>query len=714
MKIFNLVALVLVALVLSVLTTSTIAASWDIREAWKDNSGVLTKAAQPGAGFSFTYNGVSVGPVFSADWKQTVADDTRNGISKTTLTHASGLAVTREMRVLSDFDAVEYKLHFKNVTNKALNPISAVRALNVSFDVPAIDEICIISGGGGLDDSFLPPRSFAIRKNCFAPTAPDIGTLGLTTEGGRSSNKDLPFFFIQNETRQEGIFVAFGWSGQWEAFAVRNIPTGMLSVTGKIPELEIALEPGEEIGGPTVLLGLYKGASIDGSNRLRRLIRDEYTPKLGGERVLPMATYDHFWNVGVDFDEPLLKRLADGAAAMNQEYFLLDAGWYTGASKKNGFHTAVGNWEVDKVKLPNGLGPIADYVRSRGLKFGLWFEPERVASGTQLAKEHPEWILWEREPKKESLFIREKREIFPGHAYFTKSYGLLDYGQREAQQWAKNLLESYIRDYGVKYIRYDFNIDPLPYWDANDEPNRRGMTQLQHVQGFYAVIDWIRERYPDVVLEGSASGGRRIDLETTRRFHRFWISDYTVDPSIIRFHLFGINHFLPGNYNYIQYTLPSPLQKDFQSDDLGFRSLFGGAFGTGGRLDLWPDEMRQKARFHVKTWKKLRRYLVEDYYPLSRQPDDLESWSGWQFQDPEDQSGFIQTFRTRTPSATHRFFIHKLDEKARYRFTDMDGMASFEVLGSTAMTKGVEIEQVPMSSKVFMYEKISAERQISE
>lgn len=116
--------------------------------------------------------------------------------------------------------------------------------------------------------------------------------------------------------------------------------------------------------------------------------------------------------------------------------------------------------------------------------------------------------------------------------------------------------------------------------------------------------------------------------------------------------------------------------------------------------------MKRKARLHVATWKKLRRYLVEDYYPLSAQPGDLESWSGWQFQDPKDQSGFIQTFRTRTADATHRFALHKLDENARYRFTDAYSMESSEMTGLDAMTSGFAVTQEPMSSKVLTYAKI--------
>jgi alpha-galactosidase len=443
-----------------------------------------------------------------------------------------------------------------------------------------------------------------------------------------------------------------------------------------------------------VLLGVYQGQLAEGSNELRRLIRREYTPRLDGKEFIPAATYD-IWELEDTFDEYLLRKLADAAVATGQEYFILDAGWNPG----NSWWNSVGNWEqVNTSKLPNGLRPVADYVRSKGLKFGLWFEPERVVRGTQLAKAHPDWILWKRErmPSRDEEWPLEEQ-----------TDGLLDYGRPEVQRWVRELLDRYITDYDIRYIRYDLNIDPLPYWNANDEPTRRGVTQLRHVQGFYSVIDWIREHHPSTVLEGCAAGGRRIDLETARRFQTFWISDYTVDPSIVRFHLFGINHFLPGNYHYIEYTLPSPKQKDFQPDDLGFQSLFGGAFGTGGRVDLWPEGMKRRALVHVETWKKLRRYLVKDFYPLSGQPSDIKSWSGWQFQDPKDKSGFVQTFRTNTPEPTHHFVIHKLDERARYRFTDVYSNRTFDVDGATAMKQGIEVAQDPMSSRVFTYEEIA-------
>lgn len=676
-----------------------------ISDAWTNNRSVFAQAILPGCGFSFRYDGRTVGTAFTDDWKIVAPQDRRDGWSRVEAVHGSGLKVTRSLRIYPDFKAAEFSLAFENVGPNKLPPISALHALNMSFG-KQLHKSCVISSGGGLYDSFYPPRTFAIRKNSFSPSVPNVGKVELTTDGGRSSNKDLPFWFVHNEEHHEGLFAAFGWTGQWGALVMCDPGADALTLKGRIPEVNICLEPGEKLEGPSVLVGLYQGALADGSNQLRRLIRDEFTPKLAGQQFLPMAMYDHWFDVGEDFDEALLKKLADAAAEVGQEYFLLDAAWYAGAIADNagGFSAGLGNWnQVDTTKLPNGLAAVAQHVRAKGLKFGLWFEPERVAAGSWLAKEHPDWILWDHGKMTSawSWMIENNPEM----KWLDRRYGLLDYSRVEVQEWARAMMDRYLSEHDIRYVRHDFNLEPLPYWEANETADRKGALQMRHIRGLYAVIDWLRARHPNTVFEGCASGGRRIDLETARRFHTFLISDHVADPAIMRFHLFGINHFLPGNYHWVAYTLPTPLQKQFEPDDLGAQSLFGGAFGASGRVDRWSGEMRAFMRRHVEVWKTLRRYLIEDYYPLTAQPDSLTSWSGWQFHDPQDQSGFMQTFRTDTADATHRFFPRGLDEAGRYRFTDAYSAASFELIGGQAMSQGIEVTQDAMSSRVFKYKR---------
>jgi hypothetical protein len=179
----------------------------------------------------------------------------------------------------------------------------------------------------------------------------------------------------------------------------------------------------------------------------------------------------------------------------------------------------------------------------------------------------------------------------------------------------------------------------------------------------------------------------------------------------VRHHLQGINRLLPGNYSYVYYTLPAVADPGPEKvNALAVQSRFGGAFGTGDMAtpNRWTPIVKSEVRRHVDVWKTLRRYLIEDYYPLGEeQPRKLESWSGWQFQDSADHSGFIQTFRTKTPDSKHRWLLKGLQDGARYRFEDAYSRQSFEVLGEVAMTEGIELTQEPMSSRVLTYKKSS-------
>jgi alpha-galactosidase len=654
----------------------------DLSDIWKSHE-LFGSALLPGPGFAFSYGGhPAVAP-------EGVQHKSTGSSIETVFRYADGIQAIRTVKLLQDFSAVEYAIRFHNAGAGRSKAIDKVEALHASFSPQVLHDLYVLSSGGGTAEGTYPPNAFTIKKHLFAATVPTGGEVTLTTAGGRSSNLDLPFYFVHSEKLSSGIFIGVGWTGQWESTISANFDEVVtshagLSLRAGIPDLHIELEPGEEISGPTILMGSYRGAVADGSNRLRRLIQQHYTPQLDGNKMTVIATYDAWWNIQEDFDEALLKPIVDVAAEVGEEYFLLDAAWYIGSNGTEGFSGGVGNWDqVDARKFPSGLNHFADYVRSRGLKFGLWFEPERVRRGTILDKEHPDWTIWLND---------------------NENYGLLDYGRVDVQEWVKEMMDRYIKQCGIKYIRHDFNIDPLPFWNSHDKPNRRGISQIRHIEGFYKVIDYIRDAHPATVLECCASGGRRIDLETARRFHTYWISDSTEDPAIDRFHLQGINCFLPGNYSYVQYTLPLSSQKDFTPRDIDYLSLFGGAFGVGGRLDLWPAAQKERFATLEKIHRRLRPFLMEDYYALLPQSMDLGGWDAWQFHNPRTNSGFVQAFRHDSAVASLNIPIFAVVSGDNYEFEDPVTGEKMQTPGAVAGKDGLLFQLDKMSSRILLYQ----------
>jgi alpha-galactosidase len=215
------------------------------------------------------------------------------------------------------------------------------------------------------------------------------------------------------------------------------------------------------------------------------------------------------------------------------------------------------------------------------------------------------------------------------------------------------------------------------------------------------VADWVRAHYPSTILEGCASGGRRIDLETVRRFHVFWISDETISPLIVRHHLHGAHYFLPGNYLYRVFA--EQLQdSEKQFPEIDYQSFFGGALGFGGRLETWTPAMIEQARRNVEIYKSLRRFLVEDYYPLFEQPQSLDAWDGAQYHDPSTQEGFVLVYRLDSPLSTVEVKLHGLEPAATYEFRDPYTQETFTKKGS----QGVTLKSDRMTGHVLIYKRI--------
>lgn len=634
-------------------------------------------ARQPG--FSFKYKNETIGPSLPAGWTMHEVD-LGQGKKQVIIREPGGLRVIWQTTEYPEYQSVEYTLQFKNTSLRDLPPLTELRSVDLAFGTKSLGDPVIYSSGGGTLDGYYPPEAFTIHKRILAadyyPTQMVLETLG-----GRSSNKDLPFLALEDQKNEGGVYLAIGWSGQWQVTLTRDPRTRTFQIAGGIPDIDLSLEPGEEITSPRILVGFYAGSFAEGCNKLRRLLYRRFTPEVAGSKPLPLAVYDHWWGTESTINENTARERAAGAAKLGQEYFLLEPGWYADSGIET-WYQSVGNWaQENRVNFPAGVKAFANYVRSQGVNFGLWLEPERAWKGTLLAQEHPDWVTF-----------------LPGN-----DNGLVDFGLPAVREWAKKLFNEKIREYDARYIRWDFNVSPLPYWELKDQvrPHRKGISQIRHIEGLYEVADWVREHNPSTILEGCASGGRRIDLETIRRFHVFWISDETIGPHIVRHHLHGAHYFLPGNYLYRVFA--EQLQgSEKQFPEIDYQSFLGGAFGFGGRLETWTPEMIEQARRHVEIYKSLRRFLVEDYYPLFEQPQSLDAWDGAQYHDPGTQEGFVLIYRLDSPLGTVEIKLHGLDPAATYEFRDPYTRETFTQKGS----QGVTIKSDRVTGHVLTYKRI--------
>ncbi len=560
--------------------------------------------------------------------------------------------------------AVETQWVFTNLGTEPSERITDAFAIDLSAS--SEKERCVLhSAMGGITGTIKP----APESAGFELAATPLGEKALTVSDGRSSNGHLPFFCLEHFSGERGVVGALGWSGQWEARGAFDASTNRVTFYAGMTPVGFRLPPGETVRMPRALLVPFEGDARVGTNRLRRLLREHYQGRIDGERVLSPVSFNTWFVFNNDVNAAMLMELAGEAAPLGIEYFCLDAGWFDGD-----FPKGVGNWTVNREKFPDGLEAEANRVHDLGMKFGLWFEPERVTEGTRWATEHGDLLY-------EARAAGDRR--------------LLDLSKPEARRLIVDMISGYVDRLGVDWIRYDFNISPLGFWKAAEGPDEQGLAQLRYINGLYAVLDELMQRHPGLLIEQCASGGRRIDLETIRYGHTFWKSDDTFDQLLMRFHETGGNEFLLAghlNTNYCTFASAGEVL-----------ALFAGPLGFGADFRTLTDEQKAFLKRATAAYKDIRQYLNADYYPAFPQTKDPAAWNGWQFVAPETGEGVVIAYRPETATDERRVVPLKgLKPGTDYRLRE--AMTGEErVVSSQDVAAGIELTLAPGTCEVWRY-----------
>ncbi|WP_211357208.1 alpha-galactosidase [Nocardioides rubriscoriae] len=286
------------------------------------------------------------------------------------------------------------------------------------------------------------------------------------------------------------------WSGDHAAYAERTVAGECLLGGGELlAEGEVVLAPGASYASPA-LVGSYAADGLDGvSTRLHGWVRR--TRPLTRPRPVLVNTWEATY---FDHDLAGLTALADAAAAVGAERFVLDDGWFRG---RRDDRAGLGDWTVDRDVWPQGLHPLIEHVHRAGLDFGLWVEPEMVNVDSDLVREHPGWVL------------RGRPSALPDE---WRHQQVLDLRHPGAYAHVRDALVALLDEYPIAFLKWDHNRDLVDV----------GAAVHEQTAAFYALLDELHLAHPDVEIESCASGGGRIDLGVLARTDRVWTSD-TID-----------------------------------------------------------------------------------------------------------------------------------------------------------------------------------------
>ena len=536
-----------------------------------------------------------------------------------------------------------------------------------------------VPAGEGYRLTYLTGRWAGETQLTRVPITP--GKIVLESRRGNTSGQLNPWFAIDagghaDEDHGRVWFGALAWSGNWKLVVEDTPPAHQVRVTGGYNDFDFSwpLKPGESFETPA-FYGGYSGQGFGEASRLmHRLERNEILPDHAHPHVRPVL-YNSWEATTFNVDEAGQKALAEKAAKIGVELFVMDDGWF---GARNNDHAGLGDWYVNPQKFPHGLKPLIDYVNSLGMKFGLWFEPEMVNPNSDLYRAHPDWVMnFPNRPRSEA-----------------RNQLILNMARDDVKEYIFAALDKILSENNIEYIKWDMNRHfGEPGWPEAPIAEQKEIW-VKYVRNVYEIMDRLRARHPKLEIEACSGGGGRVDLGILQRANVVWTSDNTDAFDRLRIQEGFTFAYSPKIMSSWVTDVPNFNRR---STSLKFRFLVAmqGALGIGANLNKWSDEDFGLASKMVTYYKSIRETVQHgDLYRLFS-PREGELTANEYVSADGHQAvlfAFLHSEQFERPLPT--ILLRGLDEGASYRVDTIDNKLigkSETATGSLLMHHGLNL-----------------------
>lgn len=462
--------------------------------------------------------------------------------------------------------------------------------------------------------------------------------------------------------RRRGVLLGWEWSGTGLLTAARGAEGDAAGVTlgaGLSPAFAHALAPGASFTSPVSFAALFVGSWDAAAHVTRRFVEARLAlPPPFPE--FPVVGFDS-WGYGPDADETVIHRLVDEAADLGAEHFTLDSQWMA----------RLGEWTPRPGFFDGGVRAIADHVHARGMRFGLWIALGSADPASAVLREHPAW----RARRAGAPIVGD----FGGHA--------ICLADPDARAWTIAEVDRVVREYAVDWLLHDFQV--ITRCDDTGHTHQAGDGDWASTAGYYAVLDEIRRRHPNLVLENCWDGGYMLDFGMVARHHTTNLNDGN-DALRNRQAVWGASHFLPPRY------LQKYLDDDGTPDQYRFLSgIPGGSMLLMGKLTWWNGETKARARDAVALFKELRATRRDGRVRHVTRGPGAAGCDAWFSDDAGGNRAVLLVFRAGEDQPDCVVRPVGLDQDASYAVEELEGdgnLAGSDRLGGAALlTSGVRV-----------------------
>jgi alpha-galactosidase len=414
----------------------------------------------------------------------------------------------------------------------------------------------------------------------------------LESRRGSTSHGANPWFAIgksaeTTETAGPVWFGELGWSGSWRITVEDSALHAVRITAGYNPfDFSYTLQPGESLETPHAYVGYTEHGQGEASRILHRFQLAEILPERPDPKPRPIV-YNSWEATGFNVNEAGQMALADRAAKLGAERFVMDDGWF---GERDNDHAGLGDWQVNRTKFPNGLKPLIDRVHGLGMDFGLWVEPEMINPDSKLYREHPDWVM--------SFSGRQRTEA--------RNQLVLNLAMPAVKDFVYGFLDKLVTENQIAFLKWDYNRNwSEPGWQSAADGDGKEI-YVRYIQNLYEILDRMRKKHPGLEIESCSGGGGRTDLGILRYTDEVWPSDNT--DALDRLSMqFGFTHaYSPETM--VAWVTDVPNGINGRTTPLQFRFLVAmqGALGIGSNLTAWTPEQMSEAMRLTAFYKTIR------------------------------------------------------------------------------------------------------------
>lgn len=526
------------------------------------------------------------------------------------------------------------------------------------------------------------------------------GATVLESRRGSTGDENNPWFAIErggewNETHGRVWFGALAWSGSWSIRVDQDI-LNQVRITGGYNPFDFAyrLKPGESLQTPV----FYAGYTSDGIGEASRLMhafqRQRVLPQAPKPKLRPVL-YNSWEATEFKVTEPEQERLAEKAATLGVERFVIDDGWF---GARNSDHAGLGDWTVNREKFPNGLKPLIDKVHGLGMSFGIWVEPEMVNPDSDLYRKHPDWVL--------NFTGRQRSE--------GRNQLVLNLARDDVRDYVFDVLDRLLSQNDIQFLKWDYNRNwTEPGWPQL-APEDQQKVYVVYVQHLYDILRRLRAKHPGVEIESCSGGGARVDLGIMGLTDEVWPSDNT-DPSDRLSIQDGFSYaYAPAVM--MSWVTGSPNWVNGRQTSLDFRFLSSmqGGLGIGAKILEWTPEEDATAKQYVAAYKEIRATVQQGRLYRLLSPQERAPYSATESVATDGKQAVLFAFlrQGQEAQAYPTLFLQGLDPKARYRYRMIHGQVATgtpEVAsGAYWMNHGIDVLlHTDMDAAAAVFERVA-------